>query len=179
MKKKPLILATFLSTGIILAGCGGNDTETDVTTNEEETQTEQPAENAEEPAQDENMEEPASEDEASGNEMEGTDDAALKEDIDSVMASVKALREAAQGSKKDVAPINEKGKALEANWDGIEKQVEEQYPDQYKKIEESLYPLIEEAKKDTPDVEKIDSLIAETQDMLESFKDKLSNESSS
>lgn len=33
--------------------------------------------------------------------------------------------------------------------------MEKQFPDQYTKIEENLYPLIDEAKKDEPDLIKV------------------------
>ncbi|WP_052947704.1 hypothetical protein [Aneurinibacillus tyrosinisolvens] len=68
--------------------------------------------------------------------------------------------------------VNEIGKKMAEKWDLVEKEVEKRYPDDYKKIEESLYPLIAEAGKQQLDVSKIKALNIEARQKLEKFLDK-------
>jgi iron uptake system EfeUOB component EfeO/EfeM len=65
---------------------------------------------------------------------------------------------------------------IEEKWDKIEKQVEEKYPEDYEDIEKSLYPLIAEAKKDTPDSEKLKTLTEETKNKLNQFHEKINKQ---
>ncbi|MDC3412107.1 hypothetical protein NC797_01590 [Aquibacillus sp. 3ASR75-11] len=98
----------------------------------------------------------------------------IAEGTEIVIATVEKLKETVKKSPNDGAKINKFGDALQENWDIIEKQVRERYPEDYKNIEESLYPLINYAKKDTPDVKKIKPLIKATYDKLTVFKEKVS-----
>jgi hypothetical protein len=68
--------------------------------------------------------------------------------------------------------VNEIGKKMAEKWDSVEKEVEKRYPDDYKKIEESLYPLIAEAGKQQLDVSKIKALNIQVRQKLEKFLDK-------
>jgi iron uptake system EfeUOB component EfeO/EfeM len=118
-------------------------------------------------ADDEN-EEPIKDDQPKSAE-EQSRDVPLK--VDDVVATVVELRSYAE-SADNSGQIQETGKSLEDNWDLVEGEIEEQYPDDYKNIEESLYPLIAEAKKDKPDPEKIKTLSDETNKKLTDFLEK-------
>ncbi|OKL35689.1 hypothetical protein [Domibacillus mangrovi] len=80
--------------------------------------------------------------------------------LDNVIGTLKQLKANAE-APDSAGEIQETGKVLEEHWDLVEKEIEEQYPDDYKKIEDSLYPLITEAKKDKPDIEKMKTFIDE------------------
>ncbi len=172
MKKYPLLIALLLALGVTAAGCstadeekGGSEDQAANETSEEKAQTEeQPEEKTEEaPAEEEQAEQP------SGN-GENVESGSLEEGVENVRASVEDLGAAVTTSPER---IKEQGKTVEEEWDSIEKQVEEKYPDEYSKIEESLYPLIDEAKKESPDNEKITKLVDETTTKLEEFKKKV------
>ncbi|WP_052712244.1 hypothetical protein [Domibacillus indicus] len=68
--------------------------------------------------------------------------------------------------------IQETGGSLEEHWDLAEAQVEEQYPEDYAAIEKSLYPLIDEAKKDNPDLEKMKPLVEDADEKITSLIEK-------
>ncbi|WP_173918624.1 hypothetical protein [Halobacillus sp. Marseille-Q1614] len=151
--KKFYSLTLILVLGLILGSCGTDET---------------PEESADEPAEEnagENTEENA--DEGEGNE--------LSAGVDSVIQSVEELGTNLE-EDADVNTINEQGEALEEGWDQIEKDVEEQYPDRYTETEESLYPLIDEAKKDEPDVEKMKEWVQSTSDSLNQLKQEVDSE---
>ncbi|MGP4108877.1 hypothetical protein [Virgibacillus sp. L01] len=109
--------------------------------------------------------------ETSGKNNDGDEgkDSELANGTDTVINSVEQL-DASLEDSADVSTINEKGKTLEEDWDKIEKKVEKQFPDQYTKIEESLYPLIDEAKKDKPDLEKMKEWTQSTLESLNELK---------
>lgn len=67
-------------------------------------------------------------------------------------------------------------KAAEGNEDLQQtgKSLEEQYPEDYAAIEESLYPLIAEAKKDSPDAAKLAPLIQKSNEKLNVLLEKAS-----
>lgn len=97
----------------------------------------------------------------------------LSTGIDTVLTSVKALKTTVENTPNDVKAINNKGEALDSNWDVIEKQVEKSDPEAYEDIEKSLYPLFAEAAKDKPDVNKLKQLIDASIEKLNKFKGNL------
>ncbi|OZI10182.1 hypothetical protein CEW92_18425 [Bacillaceae bacterium SAS-127] len=96
----------------------------------------------------------------------------LTNGIDKVQTSLEDLSTTLENSSDRTNKIQEAGEQLEENWDTIEKQVEEAFPEDYNHIEESLYPLIHEAKKAQPDVQKIKTLLADTKKKIKAFKEK-------
>ncbi|KGP91722.1 hypothetical protein N780_19035 [Pontibacillus chungwhensis BH030062] len=96
----------------------------------------------------------------------------VEEGIDKVLAEIEMLQKAMQGNG-DLITINEAGKKIDEAWDLIEEQVEEKNPEDYKNIEESLYPLIGEAQKPSPDLKKIEKLILETTQKLKDYQSTL------
>lgn len=92
--------------------------------------------------------------------------------LDNVVGTLKELKASVE-DPDNVGEIQKSGKVLEEHWDLVEKEIEEQYPDDYENIEESLYPLIAEAKKDEPDVDKMNTLIDETNGKLTEFTKKI------
>ncbi len=91
--------------------------------------------------------------------------------LDNVVGTLKELKASIE-DPDNVGEIQQAGKVLEEHWDLVEKEIEEQYPDDYENIEKSLYPLIAEAKKDKPDVEKMKTLIDETNGKLTELLEK-------
>ncbi|WP_050183077.1 hypothetical protein [Domibacillus robiginosus] len=71
--------------------------------------------------------------------------------------------------------LQEAGESLKEHWDLAEKEVEEQYPKDYAAIEKSLYPLIDEAKKDSPDLQKMTPWVKDANDQLTALLEKASN----
>ncbi|WP_085524584.1 hypothetical protein [Tuberibacillus sp. Marseille-P3662] len=101
----------------------------------------------------------------------------LVKGTETVLTIVQELKQTIETSPQAYSQINAKGKKIEENWDRIEKQVEERYPDDYTNIEESLYPLIAEAKKDQPNVDNLQRLVEETIEKLKHFKEQVSSDS--
>ncbi|GAA0438628.1 hypothetical protein GCM10008983_14380 [Lentibacillus halophilus] len=101
----------------------------------------------------------------------------LKKGIDDVLASLEALNNTSEASANDVDKVNSKGKDLSESWEPIEKKVEKRDAEAYETIEESLYPLIDEAQKDKPDIEKVKKLTEETKRKLTEFQEKLGSSS--
>lgn len=101
----------------------------------------------------------------------------LEKGIDEVLASLETLKNTAEASADDVEKVNSKGKDLSESWEPIEKKVEEYDAEAYENIEESLYPLIDEAQKDKLDIEKIKGLIEETESKLTKFQKGLGSQS--
>ncbi|WP_338752757.1 hypothetical protein [Bacillus sp. FJAT-52991] len=97
----------------------------------------------------------------------------LTSGIDKVQTSLNDLGTVVDQSPNGTEKIQAIGEHLEENWDTIEKQVEEVYPTDYRNIEESLYPLINEAKKDQPNRQKMKPLITDTKKKITEFKEKL------
>ncbi|QSS99373.1 hypothetical protein IMZ31_14990 [Pontibacillus sp. ALD_SL1] len=96
----------------------------------------------------------------------------VQDGIDKVLAEIEMLQKAMQGNG-DLIKVNEAGKKIDEAWDLIEEQVEEKNPEYYKNIEESLYPLIGEAQKPSPDMKKIEKLISETTQKLKDYQSTL------
>ncbi|GAA0447964.1 hypothetical protein GCM10008983_27570 [Lentibacillus halophilus] len=101
----------------------------------------------------------------------------LEKGVDDVLTSLEALSSTAEASANDVEKVNSKGKNLSESWEPIEKKVEKRDAEAYENIEESLYPLIDEAQKDKPDIGKIKKLTEETTNKLTEFQKKLGSPS--
>ncbi|PAQ14166.1 hypothetical protein CD798_11605 [Bacillaceae bacterium SAOS 7] len=97
----------------------------------------------------------------------------LTRGVDKVLTSLEDLSTVVKQSPNETKKIQSSGEQLAENWDEIEKRVEEAFPEDYKNIEESLYPLISEAKKETPNVQKIKPLMTDTKKKITEFKEKL------
>ncbi|WP_100403792.1 hypothetical protein [Bacillus sp. FJAT-42315] len=97
----------------------------------------------------------------------------LTRGVDKVLTSLEDLSTVVKQSPNETKKIQSIGEQLAENWDEIEKRVEEAFPEDYKNIEESLYPLISEAKKETPNVQKIKPLMTDTKKKITEFKEKL------
>jgi iron uptake system EfeUOB component EfeO/EfeM len=65
----------------------------------------------------------------------------IKKGVGDVIQSIKGL-ETELSAEADPERIQEMGKEMSSVWDSIEKQVEDEYPDWYERIEKNLYPLI-------------------------------------
>ncbi len=105
--------------------------------------------------------------------QENNEEVTLKEGVDIVVATIEEMKGAIKLDPKNTGKLNQLGKKLDENWDLIEKRVEEKYPKDYKNIEDSLYPLIAEAKKKSPNVNTLNKLIKETTDKLIQFEEKI------
>lgn len=77
-------------------------------------------------------------------------------------------------SSESSEDIQETGKSLEEHWDLAEAEIEEQYPEDYAAIEGSLYPLIDETKKDSPDTEKMKPWVEDSNEQLTALLEKAS-----
>ncbi|MFB6800970.1 hypothetical protein [Peribacillus butanolivorans] len=92
----------------------------------------------------------------------------IKNGVDEVLQSINVLeQEVSVGGGS--AKIQEIGKEISSNWDSIEKQVEEAYPDWYERIEKNLYPLIGESGNPEKDIKKINKLSKATREDLQLF----------
>ncbi|WP_273833823.1 hypothetical protein [Guptibacillus sedimenti] len=167
-KKFPILLASCLISGSLLAGCGSNGAEN----------------NTGNQANNSSMEENGASENEGTNEgtNEGMNDSGdsgseemtnLEAGVDTALSNLEELKTTVENSSDDVETINEQTMTLEENWDKMESQVEEEFPDAYKNIEESLYPLIDEGKKDEPDTDKMTELIDETMMKMTEFKETL------
>ncbi|WP_370223023.1 hypothetical protein [Cytobacillus sp.] len=107
------------------------------------------------------------------NNSDGQMDDELLNGSDEVMAVLDELQANLKNKAENSELIQKTGKDLEENWDEIEKKVEENFPEDYESIEESLYPLISESQKDQADSAKMKELVTVTKEKLESFKVKL------
>ncbi|WP_138417545.1 hypothetical protein [Aquibacillus sediminis] len=98
----------------------------------------------------------------------------LEKGIEVVIYKVGKLQGKVNVSPDDIGQINEITESIEENWDMIEEQVEEKYPDDYTYIEESLYPLIAVGKQEKPDMEELEKYIKESEQKLTEFQEKIS-----
>ncbi|WP_051382067.1 MULTISPECIES: hypothetical protein [Sediminibacillus] len=98
----------------------------------------------------------------------------IADGVGKVLEVLEELAAAVNNQPEQTETINQLGKTLSEEWDTIEKSVETNFPDDYKNIEDSLYPLIAHAQKQTPDVDQIKQLISEVKEKLTAFKQKLS-----
>jgi iron uptake system EfeUOB component EfeO/EfeM len=92
----------------------------------------------------------------------------IKKGVGDVIQSIKGL-ETELSAEADPERIQEMGKEMSSVWDSIEKQVEDEYPDWYERIEKNLYPLIGEAGNPEKDLEKIKRLSEATKEDLQLF----------
>ncbi|RRN67275.1 hypothetical protein EI200_23200 [Peribacillus simplex] len=92
----------------------------------------------------------------------------IKKGVDDVIQSIKGL-ESEISTEADSGKIQEMGKEISSTWDSIEKQVEDEYPDWYERIEKNLYPLIGESGNPDKDLEKIKRLSEATKEDLQLF----------
>ncbi|WP_221565028.1 hypothetical protein [Alkalihalobacillus sp. TS-13] len=97
-------------------------------------------------------------------------DKKLSSEVENFLGTVESMETTLDQSSEDIKTINENGKTIEEEWDLIEKTVEENHPEHYEKVEESLYPLINESQKDKPDVEKVKELTRSTIDSLKELQ---------
>ncbi|WP_408006391.1 hypothetical protein ACJROX_16995 [Pseudalkalibacillus sp. A8] len=148
--KRLQLLNFILILGLFLGACGSEENQ----------------ENKNDPEQSQNESESGQQDDQESEDRDPDED--LSSEIENFRGTVESMETTLDQSSDDVETLNENGKTIEEEWDMIEKKVEEQYPEHYEKVEESLYPLINEAQKEQPDVEKVDEL---TQATIDSLKD--------
>ncbi|MFE4707707.1 hypothetical protein [Peribacillus simplex] len=96
----------------------------------------------------------------------------IKKGVGDVIQSIKGL-ESEISTEADAGKIQEMGKEISSIWDSIEKQVEDEYPDWYERIEENLYPLIGESGNADKDLEKMKRLSETTKEDLQLFLEKV------
>jgi hypothetical protein len=92
--------------------------------------------------------------------------------VDKVLSQIQNAKTNME-TRANAKALNSVGQHMQEDWDVIEKKVEKKYPADYKNIEESLYPLISELKKDDLDLANIRKLSDQTKDKLDLFKLKL------
>ncbi|MCM3676708.1 hypothetical protein M3699_23395 [Peribacillus simplex] len=92
----------------------------------------------------------------------------IKKGVGDVIQSIKGL-ESEISTEADSEQIQEMGKEISSTWDSIEKQVEDEYPKWYERIEKNLYPLIGESGNPDKDLEKIKRLSEATKEDLQLF----------
>ena len=97
----------------------------------------------------------------------------LEEGILNAKSSIEELKAILMNSSSDTKKINDQGSKVEEQWDKIEDMVEEKYPEEYVIIEESLYPLIAEAKKAEPDIDQLTRFMEDTLKKMTKFQEKL------
>lgn len=90
--------------------------------------------------------------------------------LDEVLNSLAELKTITEDSTWETEKIQTTGESLGETWDQIEKQVEEKYPEDYERIEQSLYPLLAEARKDNPDLALVMQFLNATTEKIEVFK---------
>ncbi len=92
----------------------------------------------------------------------------IRKGVGDVIQSIKGL-ESELNAEADPERIQEMGNEMSSVWDSIEKQVEDEYPDWYERIEKNLYPLIGESGNPEKDLEKIKRLSEATKEDLQLF----------
>ena len=152
--KKINVLSVIFVSSLLFAGCGASEDN-------------QGADKMED------TNEPKSETTSGDGTSEQTAAEVLKSGVNDTLKAVEDLNMTLTDASSDAKKVKEQGMIVEGKWDEIEKVVEEQYPEDYKNIEESLYPLIAEAKKDEPDTETLKGLVQETKDKMMKFQEKL------
>ncbi|WP_141995096.1 hypothetical protein [Bacillus sp. B4EP4a] len=167
MKKFSCFLVVMIFMLLMTAGCSSNVN--DEKANEEQTEITEDGADSEQP-------EKQTVEEATATSEDMPD--FLSSGSEEVIISLLELKANIETESENTEQIQTTGKDLEESWDSIEKQVEEQHPVDYKNIEESLYPLIDEIKKDQSDVEKIKQLTNDTTEKMKAFKEKIASASS-
>lgn len=97
----------------------------------------------------------------------------LTKGLDNVLTSLDELKTVTKDSQVDTQAVNKAAEELGETWDKIEEKVEEKYPEDYENIEKSLYPLLAEAKKDTPNLVSVMQLLDDTTKKVQEFKEKI------
>lgn len=105
-------------------------------------------------------------------------DPSLTKGIDTVLTSLDQLKKVTEEADGKTEKVNNAAEQLGEDWDEIEKLVEKKYPEDYEKIERSLYPLLAEAKKDDPDLGLVQQLLNETTTKVQLFKEMIGNKAS-
>jgi iron uptake system EfeUOB component EfeO/EfeM len=151
------LFSSLLIAGLLLGGCGGNDNAEEVkeVTPDEESQ---PATSDGKPGED------------SSNQK------IIIKGVGDTISSVEELSKMLSNNPDDAKKLNEQGSKIEEKWDKIEKTIENNFPEDYENIEKSLYPLIAEAKKDTPDPDNLNKLTEDTSKKLDKFLEKVKNQ---
>ncbi|MGE7763013.1 hypothetical protein [Peribacillus sp. NPDC097895] len=111
---------------------------------------------------------PVTNEKSDKNAAETQDAEVIKTGVDEVVQSIDALVTEVN-AEADPEKIQELGEKVSSNWDSIEKQVEDDYPDWYERIEKNLYPLIGESGNPEKDTEKIQELSKATKEDLRLF----------
>ncbi|QDP39888.1 hypothetical protein [Radiobacillus deserti] len=106
---------------------------------------------------------------------ESADDQEILMGLKTVVATLARLESTLVDNPDKVQRIKKQGKALEKNWDVIEKMVEKNYPNDYKTIEESLYPLLSHTQEEKLQINKMKGLVKATRTKLQDFRTKLSS----
>ncbi|MBP1949758.1 hypothetical protein [Virgibacillus litoralis] len=110
-------------------------------------------------------------------DIRGLHELSNKEDIlrgtNEVITTTEELKELIESDENNSTEINQLGEEIEKRWDRIEKKVEMDYPEDYTHIEESLYPLIAMAKRETPNKKQLHEFSNETLEKLENFNKKI------
>ncbi|KKB33583.1 hypothetical protein [Bacillus thermotolerans] len=158
MKKFGYFFAAVGCVVLIAAGCSAGTDDGQAT--EELTETE---------VESEQMTDETAEETAGMNESEPVD---VISGSEKVSTSLQNLKDAVETDAEDVIQIQSIGNEIQESWDAIEKEVEAQQPEEYKDIEETLYPLINETQKEQPDVETIKQLTEDTAVKIEAFREK-------
>ncbi|HEY9578078.1 MAG TPA: hypothetical protein VIR64_10425 [Pseudobacillus sp.] len=161
MRKFSYLFAIMVLMLLIAAGCGSKkeDAAEPASTNTDEPKEQVTTEKEEDAAEQKEEEKPAD----------------LSSGLEEVSISLQELQGNVDTVPQNADQLQTTGKKVEEKWDAIEEQVEEKYPDDYKNIEDSLYPLIDETKKDKPDAEKMKPLITDTVEKINAFKEKVSS----
>lgn len=102
----------------------------------------------------------------------------LTEGLKKVLTSLDKLKTVTGDSTGETDTVQTSAETLGETWDQIEKQVEEKYPEDYERIENSLYPLLAEAKKDTPNLTSVLQFLDATTSKIKIFMDKVGTTSS-
>ncbi|MBA9028826.1 hypothetical protein [Peribacillus huizhouensis] len=151
---------------LFLTGCNNNEAESTKEEQQEESSPATSIEDSTETSTDANNETANEDSEESTEETDAT--TALQDGANTVLQSVNNLEQEVNADA-DSAKIQDLGKEIASNWDSFEKQVEEQYPDWYERIEKNLYPLIAETGKQGRDLEKIKQYSKGAKEDLQSF----------
>ncbi|MCK2003605.1 hypothetical protein MZM54_19545 [[Brevibacterium] frigoritolerans] len=96
----------------------------------------------------------------------------IRKGVGDVIQSIKGL-ESELNAEADPERIQVMGNEMSSVWDSIEKQVEDEYPDWYERIEKNLYPLIGESGNPEKDLEKIKRLSEATKEDLQLFLEEI------
>ena len=102
-------------------------------------------------------------------------DIKIIEGVDTVLKTVEALQFIVEHSPEEAEKLNKLGEKLDEDWDLIEEKVEKQFPKDYENIEESLYPLIDKAQSETPNIDELKRLMEEVNMKLSIFKEKITS----